>query len=160
MQEALMNDIRKTTKNLGYMGIFFFCLSISALFLRSLSSASFLQNLSWGATIAFYTITPLFVILGLFLIYVGLYVNDRRGKEFIHCLNNDPKKIKEIYFQIMQGQEKPKRIRLSDGIPAEGTLYMIILYHESNQYQISISLANAQQIFEYVKTQASHLNIE
>ena len=160
MQNILMNDIRKTTKNLGYMGIFFVCLSISAMCLRALSSESFLQSLSWGATAAFYVITTLFIVLGVFLIYVGLYVNDRRGKEFIHCLENDPEKIKEIYFQLMTGEEKPKKISLAQSIPQSGTLHMIILYHESNQYQINISLANASKIFEYVKTQAKHLTIE
>ncbi|WP_372369635.1 hypothetical protein [Candidatus Uabimicrobium sp. HlEnr_7] len=154
-QQLMMSEIRKTTKNVGYIGIFLFSITLAALFLHMLSIENLTIQMSVIGRTVFYIFVVIFLLLGVFFIYAALFINNKRGKKLIVYLENDPQKIIDVYLQEIA--QKGEKVFLENGIPQNRPLYMIINYQDENQYQIRLSPNTIKPILDYVYEKAPHL---
>lgn len=156
VEQVIHRAVRRTGRNMAIFGILIVALGGFMIALHAFEIDSEAQSMSTGALVLLYGFAILFILTGLWMLYVAFFKNRKQGDRFLFVLQHQPELLQEIYVQYIVGSNAPERLYPGQIVPRLASLSLIIVYQDKTSYHLQMNAEHINAVVPYLQLQAPH----
>lgn len=157
MLSVIRAAARRTAITMGVVGFFVLALGAFMCALHFFGWDKSASKMPTAGIVALYFFGILFMLAGVGMMHMALFKSQAQGQAFLHRLQHEPARIREIYIHHLIGTSAPERLPYDAKMPSLGALYMVVNYTDNTQYQCKMKASQVREVLEYVATKAPHI---